>query len=97
MRLIIHPRVRRDVRGILDWFDARSDEAGDRFHAELMDALDAVKKFPAHYPFIGQFYRRYTFKHFPYHLVFDVMGNVVRVLVVRHHKRHPDYGLKRKW
>ena len=97
MRLIVHPRVRCDVRGILDWYDARSDLAGDRFHAELMTALDAVTNFPERHPFIGPLHRRYTFKQFPYHLVFDVIGNDVRVLVIRHHKRHPDYGLKRTW
>jgi plasmid stabilization system protein ParE len=97
MRLIIHPRVRRDVRGILDWYDARSDQAGDRFHAELMDALDSVKKFSGGHPFIGPLHRRYTFKHFPYHLVFDVVVNVVQVLALLHHKRHPHFGLKRKW
>ena len=54
MKLIIHPRVRRDVRGILDWYDARSDTAGDRFHAELMAALDAVSKFPGRHPFMAR-------------------------------------------
>ena len=97
MRLIIHPRVRHDVRTILNWYDARSSLAGDRFYAELMNALDSVTNFPERHPFIGPRHRRYAFQQFPYHLVFDTIGNDIRVLVLRHHKRHPDYGFKRRW
>jgi len=46
---------------------------------------------------LARLQRRYTFKHFPYPLVFDVVDDIVRVLVLRHQKRHPDYWLKRKW
>lgn len=30
---------------------------------------------------------------FPYHLLYEVQANAVRVMVVRHNKRNPDYGL----
>ena len=33
MRLIIHPQVRRDVRGILDWYDARVARMGQELRA----------------------------------------------------------------
>jgi hypothetical protein len=32
----------------------------------------------------------------PYHFLYRVVGDCVRVLVVRHHRRHPDYGLERE-
>jgi hypothetical protein len=40
--------------------------------------------------------RRANFRSFPYPLLFEETAGGPRVLVLRHHKRHPDYGLGRK-
>ena len=37
--------------------------------------------------------RRANFPSFPYHLIFRETADGARVLVLRHHHRHPDYGL----
>ena len=97
MNLIIHPGVRRDVREVLDYYNGRSETAGDRFYQELMAALDTLTLHPERFHFIGEQYRRYNFDKFPYHLIFDIQGDRVRLLVLRHHKRHPAFGLKRRW
>jgi plasmid stabilization system protein ParE len=40
--------------------------------------------------------RRSLMQRFPYSIYFrQVANNVVRVLVVKHQRRHPDYGLDR--
>ena len=44
----------------------------------------------------GTVYRRANFPSFPYHLIFRETVDGVRVLVLRHHRRHPDYGLSRE-
>jgi hypothetical protein len=33
---------------------------------------------------------------FPYHFLFRVVGHDVRILVVRHHRRHPSLGIRRR-
>ncbi|MBE7502104.1 MAG: type II toxin-antitoxin system RelE/ParE family toxin [Verrucomicrobiales bacterium] len=40
-------------------------------------------------------FRRANLKRFPFHVLYEVGTDTVRVLLVRHHKRHPDYGLPR--
>jgi hypothetical protein len=33
---------------------------------------------------------------FPYGLYYRIAGDEVRLLVVRHHSQHPDYGMGRR-
>jgi hypothetical protein len=40
--------------------------------------------------------RRVNLHRFPYHFLFRVAGDVVRILVVRHHRRRPTIGIQRK-
>jgi len=35
-------------------------------------------------------------KVFPYHFLFRIVGDVVRILVVRHHGRRPTVGIRRR-
>ena len=40
--------------------------------------------------------RRVNLQLFPYHFLFRIVGDVVRILVVRHHRRSPTLGLTRQ-
>ena len=39
--------------------------------------------------------RRFLMRRFPYSILHRIGGEVVRILVVKHHSRHPDYWRKR--
>lgn len=43
MTVIFHPRIRTDLRGILEYYDERSDIAGDRFFAEFEAKVARIK------------------------------------------------------
>ena len=40
--------------------------------------------------------RRVNLYRFPYHFLFRIVGDAVRILVVRHHSRHPSLGFGRR-
>lgn len=40
--------------------------------------------------------RRVNLQRFPYHFLFRIVGDVVRILVVRHHRRRPTVGIQRR-
>ena len=40
--------------------------------------------------------RRVNLQRFPYHFMFRIVGDVVRILVVRHHSRRPTLGIGRR-
>ena len=97
MNLVFHPLVRSDIREIIDYYDRRSDSAGDRFIAELNERIDAVRLNPGSFHREDSRRRRCNLKVFPYHFLFEVREPAtVRLLVIRHDKRHPSFGLRRK-
>ncbi len=97
MNLIYHPSVRRDVRSILKYYGTQSSRAADRFSAELSKAEGKLETNPTHYHFISGNLRRLNLGRFPFHMIYEVVDGEVYILVVRHHRRHPDYGLRRRW
>ncbi len=96
MELIYHPLVRRDLREILVWYDERSETAGDRFFADFEKTVDDLlngkrQGFP-----LDEHTRKIFLKRFPYSLTFEINEETLYVFVVKHQKRHPQYGMGRK-
>ena len=40
--------------------------------------------------------RRANLSRFPYHFLFSINDAVMRVLVVRHHRQRPSFGIRRR-
>ena len=97
MKLVIHPLIQKDIRCALDYYDLRSDKAGDLFFGEVEEALDRIENEPLSFHQIDHRRRRCNLRRFPYHLVFEVRGEFAGVMVLRHERRKPSYGLARKW
>jgi plasmid stabilization system protein ParE len=96
MRLAFHPRVARDLSDIVAYYDEHSLNAGERFASEVDAAFDSILENPARHHFVDPTRRRCNLKNFPYHIIYETEKDVVHVLVVRHHRRRPDYGMRRK-
>jgi hypothetical protein len=47
------------------------------------------------WPIVEARIRRVMLKRFPFGIYFRVMDESIRVLTVKHHRRHPGYGLAR--
>ncbi len=97
MRLIYHPHVQHDVTEALRYYDTvGSPELGDAFFDELCHHAELAQRQPERFHRVASGARRVNLKQFPYHFLFRVVGDVVRVLVVRHNRRHPSFGLHRR-
>jgi plasmid stabilization system protein ParE len=95
VKLAYHPLVQRDVSGILRHYDRISPRLGDEFWTELTHLIEVVSTKPERFHFAERELRRANMKRFPYHLLFRVTAGAIRVVVVRHDKRHPSYGTTR--
>jgi plasmid stabilization system protein ParE len=97
MKLVLHRRVGSDADEIMDYYkQAGHPELAEDFYRELRGfMLDAARR-PTRYPFFKADLRRVNLKRFPYHFLYRFVGDGVRILVVRHHRRRPDYGLERE-
>lgn len=97
MKVVYHRLAVRDVRQILDHYE---EEAGrklaDRFFDTLLATLDKALTSPRYYPPVGERHRRANLKGFPYHVIFEERLWGIKVLVVRHNRRDPQLGLRRK-
>ena len=97
MRLVLHRKVHSDVDAIMGYYEGvASRELADDFYAELRRfMLDAAER-PESFSIREHDLRRVNLHRFPYHFLFRIVGDAVRILVVRHHRRHPSLGIHRR-
>ncbi|MCW1886831.1 type II toxin-antitoxin system RelE/ParE family toxin [Luteolibacter flavescens] len=96
MELSIHPLAAKDARKIADTYSSISGELVTRFWHELDATLDMIESAPTQFHFDDSGLRRANLRKFPYHILFDEHLDVTRILVIRHDRRHPSYGLRRR-
>ena len=96
MKVVYHPSVQKDVNDILKYYDGISKTLADEFWEELMGYTASAAKNPgrAHLTKLGL--QRVNLRRFPYHFLFREVPGTIRIIVVRHNKRHPEHGLGRK-
>ena len=95
MEVIYHPQVRADVAEALSYYRKIAPRLADEFQAEFRDIIDRAAENPLRFHLADQGFRRANFNRFPYHLLYEFRPECVRVMLVRHDKRHPQYGLPR--
>lgn len=96
MEIEFHQLVRRDVLEILRYYRAVSTRIADEFRNELNAKIIQAAENPFRFPGVDCGFRRANLTRFPYHILYEVRGERLRVMIVRHHKRHPKFGLERQ-
>ena len=96
MQVTYHPSVQKDVSSILKYYDGISTRLADEFWDELMAHIQTAAHNPgrAHSSELGL--KRINLRRFPFHFLFRAGPGKIRVIVVRHNKRHPKLGLGRR-
>lgn len=95
MKVQIAPTVYSDLLEIIEYYEqkAGSDIAAE-FYAEFRRKALTAGERPHSFPQSGRF-RRVNLQTFPHHFLFEIVDDgLVRILIVRHDRRHPDFGLK---
>src|SRR5580698_5330199 len=97
MRLILHEKVYSDIDQIMGYYErADTPELANDFYEELRYFMMEAAERPETFSIRERDIRRVNLQRFPYHFLFRIVGDMVRVLVVRHHRRHPSFGIKRR-
>ena len=95
MEVIYHPLSQQDVLEILRYYHHISARLADEFRDELDLTLSKAADSPSRFP-PGKFgFHRANLKRFPYHILYEIQPAAIRVMVIRHNKRHPDFGIHR--
>ena len=97
MRLEFHHQIASDISRIMDYYeDAGGRQLADEFYIELRAFFQRAANSPDAYDIREHDLRRVNLERFPYHFLFGIVGDRVRILIVRHHRRRPSLGVNRR-
>jgi plasmid stabilization system protein ParE len=97
MRVEYHPQAASDLSAAVDHYNGLRPGLGDALRLEVYAAIGRICSNPRRYREIDRGMRRCLVPRFPYSVLFRCPApDVVRVLVIRHHRRHPAFGLSRR-
>lgn len=97
MRVVLHPSVYSDVSQIISYYESvASAELANEFYRELRHFIDVAAERPESFEIREPDIRRVNLARFPYHFLFRIVGDTVRILVVRHHRIRPSLGSERR-
>jgi len=97
MRVEYHPSVEDELRKIIDFYDERASGLGREFLNEFERQILTISSMPESWMIVERDIRRTLMKRFPFVIYFRALEkNIVRVTVVKHQRRHPRYGLRRR-
>ena len=93
---VYHPKVPKEVREIVAHYEQISPKLADEFWSELLAAIDYATEYPERHHFDLSGRRRSNLTQFPYHFLFRTFADCIRITVVKHHSRRPQFGSKRE-
>lgn len=96
MQVIRHPELAGDIREVAMHYAEISERVLSAFWGELDSVLASIERHPRSHHFDSCGLRRANFRKFPYHLLYEVEEDAVFLVVLRHDRRHPDYGIRRR-
>ncbi len=96
MKVGYHAAVQQDVNRALRRYDRLSNRLGDEFWHELTACIEAAAANPLRFHPHARGLRRANLKRFPYHFLYRILSDRIRVIAVRHHKQSPHFGLQRR-
>lgn len=97
MRVEYHPLTTSDLNNAVAFYNRQQAGLGDELRTEIYASIERVLATPTQFGIVSKGIRRCLAHRFPYAILFRVMSEeTVRVLVIRHHRRHPSFGLRRR-
>ena len=95
-KVVFHRLVQRDMRGILKHYAEQAPASiADRFFETFLKIVEKAARDPKIFHRISPALRRADIPGFPYHFLYRETFPGIRILVLRHDRRHPSYGLSR--
>ena len=96
MTVIYHREAEAELIQAAQYYESKVPGLGADFLDEIDAAVQRIQKDPDALPVVEDDIRRCPVKRFPYCLYYRVVIDVIRVLVAKHHSRHPDYWKGRR-
>jgi len=97
MKVRYHALARQDVLYVLEYYEREADhQIAVKFFTELERCIRRIAKSPTSFPEIAKGVRRCLLNRFPYQINYEIVDSrEIKILVVKHQRRSPDFGLDR--
>lgn len=97
MRIEYHPLTASDLNKAVAYYNRQRPGLGDELRTEVYASIERVLASPTQFSVVSRGIRRCLVHRFPYAILFRIMSpDTLRVLVIRHHRRQPGFGLRRR-
>ena len=87
--------VQSDLNEILAKYEEISETLAEQFCTEFEILIRKACENPTSFHYDEGGLRRCNFARFPYHFLYDLKEEYIRVWTVRHNRRNPNLGLRR--
>lgn len=88
-RLHLRDEADLDVVDAVGWYEEQRFGLGAEFLMELDSVMQRIVQMPLQFPEIKNDLRRALLHRFPYSVYFEVSHEMVDVIAILHHHRHP--------
>ena len=96
MKVEFHPLTADDFNQASDFYDQSQPGISKLFRADFANTTDSIIENPLIFAEVNGI-RRALLRRFPYSVLYRILDDgTVRILAIRHHKRHPDFGIERQ-
>lgn len=97
MRVRLVSKVYSDIESAMDYFVRETGaQIATEFYNEFKRCRQIIAERPRSYPVVRKEIRRINFHRFPYHILYQIVDEgYIKILVVKHDRRDPDFGLDR--
>jgi len=97
MTVEYHPAVQQELENVRDFYENRAAGLGREFIKEFERQVFRIAAAPKRWAILTRDVRRSLMHRFPYVIYFrQPSPGRIRILVVKHQRRHPGYGLHRE-
>ncbi len=96
MNVIYHPEARTEVIEAAQYYESKQAGLGAEFLDEIDLTVARIAGQPRGFAAIKEDVRCAIVRRFPYAVLYRLIHDEVRVLVVRHHSRRDEYGIERR-
>jgi toxin ParE1/3/4 len=97
VRLLVDPAAMAELQDAVSFYVAH---AGAALGASFVDEFDRATRTLLANPQIGAVHRKgirqYALRRFPYHVIYQIAEDDLRIIAVAHQRRAPAYWARRK-
>jgi plasmid stabilization system protein ParE len=95
MRFYFHPAAEREFDEAVGYYEQQQHGLGIDLAKEVYSAIARVMQFPESSPILSKNSRRCLVNRFPYGIIYQVKGEMLRIVAVANLHRKPDYWEER--